>query len=74
VGSEEGPVSPQDKLCAVQAALLAMPVGTTGVRFGVVVTRWAKDGFEVGTWGRGDVVGSETAAEDVLGKIGARAS
>lgn len=54
------------KICRIQGALLDMPIGSTGSRFGVVVTRWAKDGFEVGTWGRGDVVGSETAAEEIL--------
>jgi hypothetical protein len=56
------------EICSIQDALLSMPIGTTGVRFGVVVTRWGKDGFEVGTWGRGDVVGSESAAEAIVAR------
>ncbi|HEX2676210.1 MAG TPA: hypothetical protein VHM19_06205 [Polyangiales bacterium] len=56
----------EDRICKIQSALLDMPVGTTGSRFGVVVTRYAKDAFEVGTWGRTAGVGSETAAEQIL--------
>ena len=46
-----------------------MSIGGTGARFGVVVTRWGKDSFEVGTFAKGPFVGSETAAEDVLKEI-----
>lgn len=55
-----------DKICRVQEVLLGMPLGATGVKFGIVVTRWAKDGFELETWGCGDVVGSESAAEQIV--------
>ena len=53
------------QICKIQDALLSMPIGATGVRFGVVVTRWAKYAFEVKTFGK-DLVRSETAAEDIL--------
>ena len=56
------------RISNIQSALLRMSVGCTSVVFGVAVTRWAKDGFEVGTWGRGDVVGSETAAESIASR------
>lgn len=58
-----------DKVAKVQASLLEMSIGGTGARFGVVVTRWGKDSFEVGTFAKGPFVGSETAAEDVLKEI-----
>lgn len=54
-----------DRICNIQAALLDMPIGPTGVRFGVVVTRWGKDCFETETYARGDMVGSESAAERI---------
>ena len=43
-----------------------MTIGCTTTVRGVAVTRWAKDAFEVDTWGRSNGVGSETAAEQIL--------
>jgi hypothetical protein len=49
----------------VSAALLEMPLGTTGIRFGVVVTRSARGSFEVHMWGVSAGVDSEAAAEQI---------
>lgn len=60
------------QVCRVQDALLDMTIGRTGVRFGVVVTRWAKDAFELDTLGVEDGVGSETAAEEIVKRLPAQ--
>lgn len=55
-----------DLICNIQEAMLDIGVGNTKVVFGVAVTRWHKDGFEVGTWGKEThLSGSEGAAEDI---------
>ena len=54
------------QICNVQDRLLVMTIGCTTTVRGVAVTRWAKDAFEVDTWGRSNGVGSETAAEQIL--------
>lgn len=46
--------------------LLAIPVGKTRVVYDHVVTRWAVDKYEVGTWGVA-VVGLHKASMDVVG-------
>ncbi len=60
------------QVCRVQDALLDMTIGRTGVRFGVVVTRWAKDAFELDTLGIESGTGSETAAEEIVRRLPSR--
>jgi hypothetical protein len=53
-------------LADVQDAILDIPVGMTRVVYGVAITRWSDDEFEVGTWGRDEnKMGSEHAAEEI---------
>jgi hypothetical protein len=43
--------------------LTDMTIGCTRIMFDRVATRWAKDAWELDTWGRGDLLGSESTAE-----------
>lgn len=61
------PLVDDDPICRVQDALLSMGIGGTKVVWGRVVTRHAKDAFEVDTWGVRAGVCSETAAELIIG-------
>ena len=59
--------NPTDQeFCNIQNRILEITVGCTTTVRGVAVTRWAKDVFEVDTWGRSDGVGSEHAVEQIL--------
>lgn len=56
-----------ETICRLQGVLLDMEPKHTRVVAGVVVTRWAKDVFELDTFGREDAPtgGSEWAAEEI---------
>ncbi len=57
-------------VATIQDSLLHMTPGYTAVRWGVVVTRWADDVFELDTL-TGDVTGgSEWAAEEIASRKG----
>ena len=58
--------SPDDRLEKVQDALAGISIGATKVVFGWPVTRWTKDTYEAGTWGRSEnIVGFETMSEAI---------
>lgn len=46
----------------IKTSLEGMKIGETGIRFGVVVTRWKADTYEVATWGREGGLMSAAAA------------
>ena len=54
------------KICNLQYEMLHMQVGRTKVISGKVITRWTDDSFEVNTFGTGNTMCSEHAAEKIL--------
>jgi len=53
----------------IKTSLEGMKIGETGIRFGVVVTRWNVDTFEVSTWGReGGLMSAAAAAAHLATK------
>ena len=57
------------KIERVQARLLEMTIGGTSVVFGRVVTRWAKDVWELDTYAQDrSLQGSEHTAEAIVCK------
>lgn len=59
-------------LAETENRLSEMSVGATTTIRGWVVTRWAKDSWEVETWARNTGVGLETTAEALCSSTNAR--
>jgi hypothetical protein len=54
---------------AIMTDLLKMPVGTTGTRWDVCVTRWSADRFETRTWGRRPTLSAYDAAAEIFASV-----
>lgn len=59
-------INTDERICEVQEALLNIPVGLTRIVFGRVITRWAKDVYEIDTFGQDTGLGSESTAEIIV--------
>jgi hypothetical protein len=57
------------KIESIMDALTRMPVGSTGAKWDVVVTRWGGDRFELETFGRRPTLTLYDAAAMILDRV-----